>query len=106
MTSEPGTDITESAGKNRGSGRLSRCFCFGGADDTCSNRTGAECIGFAKGGADAETGANTKTGKDAGSCAGNSGPDGNHAEKRKNLNNTGTSKFKKTVCFRSNAKKG
>lgn len=46
--------------KNRGSGRLSRCFCFGGADDTCSNRTGAECIGFAKGGADAETGANTK----------------------------------------------
>ena len=28
------------------------------------------------------------------------------AEKRKNLNNTGTSKFKKTVCFRSNAKKG
>lgn len=54
-------------------GRLSRCFCFGGADDTCSNRTGAECIGFAKGGADAETGANTKTGTDAGSCAGNSG---------------------------------
>ena len=75
--------LSESAGKNRGSGRLSRCFCFGGADDTCSNRTGAECIGFAKGGADAETGANTKTGTDAGSCAGNSGPDGNHAEKRK-----------------------
>ena len=106
LTSEPGTDITESAGKNRGSGRLSRRFCFGGADNTCSNRTGAECIDFAKGGADAETGADTKTGTDAGSCAGNSGPDGNHAEKRKNLNNTGTSKVKKTVCFRSNAKKG
>ena len=98
--------LSESAEKNRGSGRLSRRFCFGGADNTCSNRTGAGCIGFAKGGADAETGANTKTGTDAGSCAGNSGPDGNHAEKRKNLNNTGTSKFKKTVCFRSNAKKG
>ena len=54
----------------------------------------------------AETGADTKTGTNAGSCAGNSGPDGNHAEKRKNLNNTGTSKVKKTVCFRSNAKKG
>ncbi|MBE5685205.1 MAG: LysM domain-containing protein [Ruminococcus sp.] len=91
--------LSESAGKNRGSGRLSRRFCFGGADNTCSNRNGAECIDFAKGSADAETGADT------GSCAGNSGPDGNHREKRKNLNNTGTSKVKKTVCFRSNAKK-
>lgn len=59
----------------------------------------------ARNGADTKTGSDTKTGTDAGSCAGNSGPDGNHAEKRKNLNNTGTSKFKKTVCFRSNAKK-
>ena len=57
--------LSESAGKNRGSGRLSRGFRFGGADDTCSNRTGAECIDFAKGGADAETGARTQnTGAD------------------------------------------
>ena len=97
--------LSESAGKNRGSGRLSRRFCFGGADNTCSNRTGAECIGFAKGGADAETGAEHKTGTTQEAVRGTPVPTETTQKREKNLNNTGTSKVKKNSLFQKQRKK-